>query len=70
MTPTRVADSAVLLHPHHWQLPVDEPDAGSQPLIRAGFGACAKSGCRCRHYQGLAGNCANEGCRHSIGDHW
>lgn len=48
----------------------DDPDRDGRPLIRVGFGACAKSGCGCRHYEGSAGTCTNAGCRHSIGDHW
>lgn len=48
----------------------DDPDHGRQPRMRVGFGACARSGCGCRHYEGWAGTCGNETCRHAIGDHW
>ncbi len=52
------------------RVPRNEPrHDGSRP-IRVGFGACAKSGCGCRHYEGWAGTCENAGCRHTIGDHW
>lgn len=44
--------------------------AGGTPPMQFGFGACARSGCRCSAYRGSAGNCADQGCRHPIGDHW
>ncbi|MCX7072718.1 MAG: hypothetical protein NTW01_17185 [Gammaproteobacteria bacterium] len=54
--------------PPSWrQAPAAVDDAAS---LQFGFGACARAGCRCTHYRGLAGSCANDGCRHPIGDHW
>lgn len=73
MTPSSVAPSLALQGNARRQgLPDrrNDPDCDGRPLIRAGFGACAKSGCGCRHYEGSAGTCTNAGCRHSIGDHW
>lgn len=36
-------------------------------LLRAGYGACARPGCGCRHFEALDGRCA---CHHAIEDHW
>lgn len=52
-----------------WQAPAVDAAAAAASL-QFGFGACARAGCRCTHYRGLAGSCANDGCRHPIGDHW
>lgn len=50
--------------------PVDAPDAVDKPLFRLGYGACAKSGCGCRHFEGSDSRCSNGRCGHALGDHW
>ena len=44
----------------------------NKPLspLRCGYGACSKSGCNCKGYEGNASTCANQGCGHSYQDHW
>ena len=37
---------------------------------RCGYGACSKSGCNCKGYEGSGSTCANQGCGHSYSDHW
>lgn len=35
-----------------------------------GYGACSKSGCNCKGYEGSGNTCANSGCGHAYSDHW
>ncbi len=41
-----------------------------QPEVSSGWGACSKSGCNCKQFEGNAGTCANSGCGHAYSDHW
>lgn len=49
--------------------PVVDTQSDPQPW-RCGFGACSKSGCNCKEYEGSGSTCANQGCGHSFQDHW
>lgn len=40
------------------------------PPIRCGYGACSKSGCNCKGFEGSASTCGNSGCGHAYSDHW
>jgi hypothetical protein len=41
-----------------------------QQAICSGYGACSKSGCNCKGFEGSGGTCANRGCGHAYEDHW
>ena len=52
-----------------------EPSLIASPLdnevsVCSGVGACSKSGCNCKGYEGNADTCANPGCGHGYTDHW
>jgi hypothetical protein len=46
----------------------EEPVDSEQSICR-GYGACSKSGCHCREYEGSGTTCANPGCGHAYEDH-